>query len=59
MRDRGLFLNKLGYIGICSTNVMAGDVVCIFSGIWIPKILGQRGVRVVAVQNGFLNIEEV
>lgn len=59
MRDRGSFLGKLGYIGICSTNVLAGNVVCILSGTRFPISLGERGGRVVAVQDGLLSIQEV
>jgi hypothetical protein len=56
MRGRGLFLTKLGYIGICATNVSAGDVVCILSDTRIPFILRQRGGRAVTVQDGSLSI---
>jgi hypothetical protein len=56
MRGRGLFLTKLGYIGICATNVLAGDVVCILSDTRIPFILKQRGGRAVAVQDSSLGV---
>jgi hypothetical protein len=58
MRGRGLFLTKLGYIGICASNVRAGDVVCILSDTRIPFILRQRGGRGVAVQDGSLSIPD-
>jgi hypothetical protein len=34
-------------------------VVCILSGTRFPIILGERGGRVVAVQDGLLSIQEV
>ncbi len=58
MRGRGLFLTKLGYIGICATNVLAGDVVCILSDTRIPFILRRRGDRAVAVQDDSLSIPD-
>jgi len=51
MQGRGLFLTKLGYVGICANNVLAGDVVCILSDTRIPFILRPRGGRAVALQD--------
>ncbi|KAL7798917.1 HET domain-containing protein [Trichoderma afarasin] len=42
MRGRSLMLTELGYVGICDTNVRAGDVVCILSDTRIPFILRQK-----------------
>ncbi|KAL6694347.1 HET domain-containing protein [Trichoderma pleuroticola] len=39
MRGRSLMLTESGYVGICDTNVRAGDVVCILSDTRIPFIL--------------------
>ncbi|KAI0537736.1 HET-domain-containing protein [Xylaria digitata] len=43
MRGRCLFLTHSGYVGICSANVQAGDVVCVFSDVRIPFILRPQG----------------
>lgn len=58
MRGRSLFLTKLGYIGICASNVLAGDVVCILSDTKIPFILRQRGGMSLTMQDGFLNLPD-
>ncbi|KAI9867004.1 MAG: hypothetical protein M1813_000402 [Trichoglossum hirsutum] len=52
MRGRGFLLTKLGYIGICTANVQAGDVVCILSDTRIPFILRPKGGRTATLQDG-------
>jgi hypothetical protein len=58
MRDRGLFLTKLGYIRIVPPMLWLATWCALSVAVGFRKILGQRGVRVVAVQDGFLSIEE-
>jgi hypothetical protein len=58
MRGRGLFLTKLGYIGVCAANVVAGDVVCILSDTRIPFILRPKGGRAAALQDGSPSIPD-
>jgi hypothetical protein len=58
MRDRGLFLAKLGYIRIVPPMLWLATWCAFSVAFGFRKILGRRGVRVVAVQDGFLSIEE-
>ncbi|KAI1152451.1 HET-domain-containing protein [Nemania diffusa] len=53
MRGRCLFVTDSGYIGVCSSNVQAGDVVCILSGVRVPFILRPQGAAALPVQDGF------
>ena len=56
MRGRGLFLTQSGYIGACTANVHAGDVVCVLSDMKVPFILRPKGEAAVSVQDSLPHI---